>query len=136
MKTKIVAAAAVILLVLFSGCRPHRDASNLTDMNDKLKTIYFAGGCFWGTEHFFRQIKGVVQTRVGYANSSVPSPSYHDVCEGLTGAVEAVRVKYDPSEVSLEFLVKAFFMTIDPTTINRQGNDVGPQYRTDRKSVV
>lgn len=99
-------------------------------MTDKLKTIYFAGGCFWGTEHFFRQIQGVVQTRTGYANSLVAAPSYREVCEGHTGAVEAVRVKYDPRRVSLDFLIRAFFLSIDPTSINRQGNDVGPQYRT------
>lgn len=93
-------------------------------------TIYFAGGCFWGTEHFMRQIPGVIDTQVGYANSVVPYPSYRDVCTGHTYAAEAVKVEYDPHKVSLRFLIRLYFMTIDPTSVNRQGNDVGVQYRT------
>lgn len=93
-------------------------------------TIYFAGGCFWGTEHFMRQIPGVIDTQVGYANSIVPYPSYRDVCTGYTNAAEAVKVEYDPHKVSLRFLIRLYFMTIDPTSVNRQGNDVGVQYRT------
>lgn len=93
-------------------------------------TIYFAGGCFWGTEHFMRQIPGVIDTQVGYANSIVPYPSYRDVCTGHTDAAEAVKVEYDPHKVSLQFLIRLYFMTIDPTSVNRQGNDVGVQYRT------
>lgn len=93
-------------------------------------TIYFAGGCFWGTEHFMRQIPGVLATQVGYANSAVPYPSYKDVCTGYTNAAEAVEVVYDSGKVSLRFLVRLYFMTIDPTSVNRQGNDAGTQYRT------
>ena len=94
------------------------------------KTIYFAGGCFWGTEHYFKMIKGVVGTTVGYANSIMENPSYKDVCSGDTLAAETVKVDYDPSLVSLEFLTRMFFHAIDPTSLNRQGNDIGPQYRT------
>lgn len=94
------------------------------------KTIYFAGGCFWGTEHFFKMIKGVVGTTVGYANSIMENPSYKDVCSGDTLAAETVKVDYDPSLVSLEFLTRMFFHAIDPTSLNRQGNDIGTQYRT------
>ena len=94
------------------------------------KTIYFAGGCFWGTEHFFKMIKGVVGTTVGYANSIIENPSYKDVCSGDTLAAETVKVDYDPSLVSLEFLTRMFFHAIDPTSLNRQGNDIGTQYRT------
>ena len=94
------------------------------------KTIYFAGGCFWGTEHYFKMIKGVVGTTVGYANSIMENPSYKDVCSGDTLAAEAVKVDYDPSLVSLEFLTRMFFHAIDPTSLNRQGNDIGTQYRT------
>ena len=94
------------------------------------KTIYFAGGCFWGTEHHFKMIKGVVGTTVGYANSIMENPSYKDVCSGDTLAAETVKVDYDPSLVSLEFLTRMFFHAIDPTSLNRQGNDIGTQYRT------
>ena len=94
------------------------------------KTIYFAGGCFWGTEHYFKMIKGVVGTTVGYANSIMENPSYKDVCSGDTLAAETVKVDYDPSLVSLEFLTRIFFHAIDPTSLNRQGNDIGTQYRT------
>lgn len=96
----------------------------------KNKTIYFAGGCFWGTEHYFKMIKGVVGTTVGYANSIMENPSYKDVCSGDTLAAETVKVDYDPSLVSLEFLTRMFFHAIDPTSLNRQGNDIGTQYRT------
>ena len=94
------------------------------------KTIYFAGGCFWGTEHYFKMIKGVVGTTVGYANSIMENPSYKDVCSGDTLAAETVKVDFDPSLVSLEFLTRMFFHAIDPTSLNRQGNDIGTQYRT------
>lgn len=93
-------------------------------------TIVFAGGCFWGTEHYLKQIHGVTSTAVGYANSAVPSPTYKEVCTGRTGAAEAVEVAYDPREIDLAFLVRLYLNSIDPTSLNRQGNDVGTQYRT------
>ncbi len=99
-------------------------------MMDGIKTIYFAGGCFWGTEHFFKQISGVVATTAGYANSRVPDPSYKDVCTGTTMAAEAVEVRYDPSRGGLRTLIAMYFLTIDPLSVNRQGNDIGTQYRT------
>ena len=95
-----------------------------------MKTIYFAGGCFWGTEHFMKQIPGVESTEVGYANSIVPNPTYKEVCTGRTEAAETVKVVYNPSEVSLSFLIRLYFMTIDPTSLNHQGGDSGTQYRT------
>ncbi len=99
-------------------------------MSNKVDTIYFAGGCFWGTEHFFKQIDGVVDTEVGYANSVIPRPSYREVCTGQTQAVEGVRVVYDTTKIDLTYLIRLYLMTIDPTSVNRQGNDVGTQYRT------
>lgn len=92
--------------------------------------IVFAGGCFWGTEHFFKQIKGVTATKTGYVNSLVPNPTYKEVCTGVTGAAEAVMVDYDPAVAPLAFLIRMFFISIDPTSVDRQGNDVGTQYRT------
>ena len=93
-------------------------------------TVYFAGGCFWGTQHYFKQIKGVVNTCVGYANSTIPHPTYHEVCTGMTMAAEGVEVQYEPAVVSLEFLIELYFKSIDPTSLNRQGGDKGTQYRT------
>ncbi len=96
-----------------------------------IQEIYFAGGCFWGTEHFFKQVKGVVQTQVGYANGNADAaPTYEQVCTDRTGFAETVRVAYDADVVSLTFLVRMFFKAIDPTLLNQQGHDVGTQYRT------
>ena len=95
-----------------------------------MKKIYFAGGGFWGTEHFFKQIEGVETTQVGYANGNTPNPTYEEVCTDKTGYAETVCVVYDEDIVSLEFLVNMYFCAIDPTTLNRQGNDIGSQYRT------
>ena len=95
-----------------------------------LSEIYFAGGCFWGTEHFMKQIRGVEATQVGYANSIVAEPSYEEVCSGRTEAAETVRVLYDPQQVGLPLLLELYFKTIDPTSVNRQGGDRGTQYRT------
>lgn len=95
-----------------------------------IKTIYLAGGCFWGTAHLFSLVPGVENTTAGYANSRVESPSYEQVCTGGTGAAETVRIDYNDSQVSLTDLLKLYFKSIDPTSLNRQGNDVGTQYRT------
>ncbi|ATA92928.1 peptide methionine sulfoxide reductase [Capnocytophaga canimorsus] len=96
----------------------------------KNKEIYFAGGCFWGTEHFFKQVRGVVATEVGYANGKTTNPSYEEVYTDKTGHTETVKVVYDPSQISLEMLLDLFFKTIDPTSLNKQGNDIGTRYRT------
>lgn len=95
-----------------------------------MKEIYLAGGCFWGTEHFFKQIDGVVKTQVGYANSVTENPTYQEVCTSATHAAETVRVVYDPAKVGLRFLLKMYFAAIDPVSVNKQGGDVGTQYRT------
>lgn len=122
------------LCMLFCGCAKNGAergiARHHTSEDKDMKEIYFAGGCFWGTEHFFSLVSGVTETEVGYANSRVPSPSYQEVCRGTTEAAETVRVIYDPDIVSLPFLIDLYFKTIDPTILNRQGNDVGTQYRT------
>lgn len=94
------------------------------------KEIYFAGGCFWGTERFFKLIEGVTATEVGYANGGVASPTYQQVKSGETGHAETVHVTYDPARVTLDFLLDMFFKAIDPTQLNRQGDDFGTQYRT------
>lgn len=95
-----------------------------------LKHIYFAGGCFWGTEHFFKQIHGVVETEVGFANGQTDNPTYEQVYTDTTGYAETVHVVFDPDKVSLEFLLRMFFVAIDPTSLNKQGHDEGTRYRT------
>lgn len=92
--------------------------------------IYLAGGCFWGLEKYFSLVRGVKATDVGYANGTTDSPSYEEVCTGRTGHAEAVRVDYDPAVAPLPFLLDLFYQAIDPASVNRQGNDVGTQYRT------
>ncbi len=95
-----------------------------------IKTIYLAGGCFWGTEHLFSLVPGVTSTTAGYANSLIPDPSYRLVCTGTTNAAETVKVDYDDSKVSLTDLLSLYFRSIDPLSLNRQGGDIGTQYRT------
>lgn len=95
-----------------------------------MKEIYLAGGCFWGVEEYFSRIKGVEDTQVGYANGNAKTPSYEQVCTGTTGHAETTYLKYDESQVSLETLLKKFYGIIDPTLLNRQGGDIGSQYRT------
>lgn len=92
--------------------------------------IVLAGGCSWGTEAFFKHIPGILETHAGYANSNIPHPSYKEVCTGQTGAAEAVEVTYNATTVDLSRLLEEYFRTIDPTSVDRQGNDVGTQYRT------
>ncbi|MBR1878701.1 MAG: peptide-methionine (S)-S-oxide reductase MsrA [Paludibacteraceae bacterium] len=96
------------------------------------KTIYFAGGCFWGVEHFFKQVKGVVSTETGFANgkAELSHPSYEQVYTDQTGFAETVKVEYDEQQVSFDLLLDLFFAAIDPTSLNKQGHDEGTRYRT------
>ena len=93
------------------------------------RTIYLAGGCFWGMQKFFDQFEGVVGTEVGYANGPDMAPTYQQVCQD-SGHAETLRVDYDPEVISLTKLLGYYFMVIDPLSVNRQGNDTGIQYRT------
>ena len=94
-----------------------------------MKEIYLAGGCFWGMEKFIDQFEGVIETEVGYANGPDKAPTYAEVCKS-SGHAETVRIAYDESVISLTQLLDYYFMVINPTSVNRQGNDIGIQYRT------
>ena len=95
-----------------------------------MKEIYLAGGCFWGTEHLFKQVKGVTETEVGFANGNTEAPTYEEVYTDMTGYAETVRVCYDEQVIELRQLLNIFFIAIDPSSLNRQGDDEGTRYRT------
>lgn len=95
-----------------------------------METAIFGGGCFWCTEAVFKKTKGVISVESGYAGGFVRNPAYREVCNGTTGHAEVVKVEFDPALISYEELLRIFFLTHDPTTLNRQGNDVGTQYRS------
>ncbi len=98
--------------------------------NEVMEKATFGAGCFWGVEAAFRQVKGVLSTAVGYSGGHFPNPTYKDVCSGRTGHAEVVEVEYDPSQVAYDDLLNVFWDNHDPTTMNRQGPDVGAQYRS------
>jgi len=98
--------------------------------SDSTSVIYFAGGCFWGVEHFFKQVDGVIATEVGFANGHTENPTYKDVVQKNTGYAETVKVTYDAEKLDLNLLLDLYFLAIDPTSVNKQGNDIGDQYRT------
>ncbi len=136
----IIVLTSVVLVLLLLGfpSPPHafqqggKDGSHqpTSHMNMQLDTATFAAGCFWCVEAIFQEVKGVRSVTSGYAGGHVKNPSYEDVCTGTTGHAEACQIVYDPGEVSFVGLLEIFWRTHDPTTLNRQGNDVGTQYRS------
>lgn len=94
------------------------------------KNIYLAGGCFWGTEKYLENIPGILFTEVGYANGNTENPTYEEVCHNNTGHAETVKVEYDTESIKLPFLLELYYDVINPVSVNRQGGDVGSQYRT------
>lgn len=131
--------ALVVAMVSFS-CQskesPEKEIvkSNNGDINmdnKKMETAIFAGGCFWCTEAFFTDLKGVEKVISGYIGGSKANPTYKEVCTGTTGHAEAIKITFDPEQVAYEDLLEVFFATHDPTTLNRQGADIGTQYRSE-----
>ncbi|MDC6364567.1 MULTISPECIES: peptide-methionine (S)-S-oxide reductase MsrA [Flavobacteriaceae] len=96
-----------------------------------LETAIFAGGCFWCTEAVFQRLDGVEAVVSGYTGGTIKNPAYREICTGRTGHAEAIKITFDPSQISFVELLEIFFATHDPTTLNRQGNDVGTQYRSE-----
>lgn len=99
-------------------------------MNERKETATFANGCFWCTEAVFQQLKGVEKVTPGYSGGHVENPTYEQVCNKQTGHAECLQIEFDPQQISFDELLEVFWKTHDPTTLNRQGNDVGPQYRS------
>lgn len=134
MKSLILFTAFFITL---AGCNqsPSQNNKNLKDKMDqsqdsKLQTTTFGSGCFWCTEAIFERVKGVSSVISGYSGGTVPDPTYEQVCTGKTGHAEVIQIKYDSSVISFDELLEIFWKTHDPTTLNRQGADIGTQYRS------
>lgn len=126
------------ITTLFSCEQANRQPMNMNSLTASFSndpgmvtdTATFGNGCFWCTEAIFQQLEGVLKVESGYSGGHVENPTYKEVCEGTTGHAEAIQIVYDPSRISFDELLEVFWQTHDPTTLNRQGNDVGTQYRS------
>lgn len=130
----VILATLIVLGMAWAGNRgepgmPERKPQEMESVKN-LQKATFAGGCFWCTEAVFQELKGVYQVTSGYIGGHVANPTYQAVCEGTTGHAEATQILYNPDEISFGQLLEVHFKTHDPTTLNRQGNDVGTQYRS------
>ena len=126
---KIIATlGAMVISTIAIGQKPNHEV--MTTKPADLEKATFGGGCFWCTEAFFKDLKGVSKVESGYAGGKVKNPTYKEVCSGLTGHAEVIQVTYDPGVVSYADLLEIFWNTHDPTTLNRQGGDEGTQYRS------
>jgi peptide-methionine (S)-S-oxide reductase len=110
--------------------KPIIEMTTTIETNDTMQLATFGNGCFWCTEAIFEQLKGVIKAESGYMGGKVKNPSYKEVCSGLTGHAEVIQILYNSQEISFVELLEVFWATHDPTTLNRQGNDVGTQYRS------
>jgi peptide-methionine (S)-S-oxide reductase len=140
-RSALLAVGAVLVLasahLLASGCHATPAETDMAKMRQDLgdpdgryALATFGGGCFWCTEAIFQEVEGVLSVRSGYSGGTVPDPTYEEVCRGTTGHAEAIQVRYDPARVDYASLLEIFFRTHDPTTKDRQGADVGTQYRS------
>lgn len=133
MKTLISAVVAVMASLSLTGCTRHTTQINNEDtnmQNIKTDTATFGSGCFWCTEAIFQQLNGVLKVESGYSGGARPNPTYDQVSSGATGHAEVTQITYDPSVITFDDLLEVFWKTHDPTTLNRQGADVGTQYRS------
>ena len=133
MKSQFIFIIFVILSLFIITDIQAQNENTRQNMKGNMKnseTATFASGCFWCSEAIFERVKGVESVVSGYAGGKTPNPTYEEVCSGTTGYAESVQIKYDPSVVSFVDLLKIFWKTHDPTTLNRQGNDIGTQYRS------
>lgn len=144
--TSLGAGMLAIMMTILAGCSatpqnimdtkgdaegmPAGKEKNMKIKDEDLHTIYLAGGCFWGLEAYMKKLPGVYDTDVGYANGMTEDPTYEEVCYNNTGHAETVKVVYDTSRISTEQLLDGFFKVVDPTSVNKQGNDRGSQYRS------
>lgn len=128
----------VLFITTFTSCAQNENQNKImsSEMNISLPagvktdTATFGNGCFWCTEAIFQNLEGVLKATSGYSGGTVDNPTYKEVCEGTTGHAEVIQIVYDPSKITFDELLQAFWQSHDPTTLNRQGNDVGPQYRS------
>ncbi|GEP96856.1 peptide-methionine (S)-S-oxide reductase MsrA [Chitinophaga cymbidii] len=133
--TKHLLSACLLVTSLASCAQQPRQTEKVPedmtiDKNMKTAQATFGTGCFWCTEAQFQQLEGVLKVESGYSGGAKPHPTYEEVCTGTTGHAEVVQITYDPAKISFETLLEAFWQAHDPTTLNRQGNDIGTQYRS------
>lgn len=134
----ITATSLVLFITTFTSCGQIENQNKIMSSETnislpagvKTDTATFGNGCFWCTEAIFQNLEGVLKVTSGYSGGTVENPTYKEVCEGTTGHAEVIQIVYDPSKITFDELLAAFWQSHDPTTLNRQGNDVGPQYRS------
>lgn len=132
MKSTLFRCLYLLIFLPFYNClgNNNNDLKSLDMQNEHLDTIYFGAGCFWCVEAIFQQVNGVQEVTPGYCGGTTKNPTYNEVCSGKTGHAEVAKIVFNPSIVDLAHLLEVFWKTHDPTTLNRQGNDIGTQYRS------
>ena len=132
MKSTLFRCLYLLIFLPFYNClgNNNNDLKSLDMQNEHLDTIYFGAGCFWCVEAIFQQVNGIEEVTPGYCGGTTKNPTYNEVCSGKTGHAEVAKIVFNPSIVDLAHLLEVFWKTHDPTTLNRQGNDIGTQYRS------
>ena len=132
MKSTLFRCLYLLIFLPFYNClgNNNNDLKSFDMQNESLDTIYFGAGCFWCVEAIFQQVNGVEKVIPGYCGGAIKNPTYNEVCSGKTGHAEVAKIVFNSSIVDLSHLLEVFWKTHDPTTLNRQGNDIGTQYRS------